>query len=777
MLLWREVVSAFPSNPSSRNRFTPHASQDDINGRRCRRLIQEGQYSRAAKALLSGGIDQSSAEALAAMRDKHPQGPPPSIPTDELPVPFSSNSEKVAKALKSFKAGSAPGPSGLRAEHIKAAVSTPTPSRADRAITVLTRLVNCIIAGRVPASIRPHFFGANLFAAVKRNGGFRPVAVGEVYRRLSSKVCAYEVSPSAAEFLKPYQLGVGVKNGCESIIHALSSLISNKEIAWEEKCILQVDLMNAFNLVDREEIFRQIRLHFPQLSSYVEAAYGPRAFLVFGANILLSCKGVHQGDPLALLLFAVVLHTLINRLREIQPPLAMSAWLSDDGTLVGTADALSAAVDIIRAEGPPLGLHLSPEKSTFWEGGRDLPSDPIGRNIPPAPRDGFEILGAPIGSDRFVSGCLDKKVDKISAIVDKLHLIDDLQSEYCLLRSCLSLPKFDYVARTTHPCLHAQSMNRFDGLMREALGSVIGHPLDDKQWDQASLPVSMGGMGLRRGTIHSPASYISSIAHSFQLVTEILSPITYNPFGVNEALAILNPVVDDPLSFEEIKAKPKKELTYAIDSKLQKSVFAAASTLNDRVRLSGVAKSRAGAWLNVVPSFSLGLSMHSQEFRCAAQYRLGSPVFEQDGPCPACARPSDKYGHHAIACAVNGERISRHNQLCNVIFRTAQKANLGPAREHRGLIPGSSARPADVFLRNWERGRDAALDVTVISPLQAAVVDQEAANPGYALRLAWDRKMRSAFEACRAQRISFIPLPIETGGLARRGGKADLEIG
>ena len=62
------------------------------------------------------------------------------------------------------------------------------------------------------------------------------------------------------------------------------------------------------------------------------------------------------------------------------------------------------------------------------------------------------------------------------------------------------------------------------------------------------------------------------------------------------------------------------------------------------------------------------------------------------------------------------------------------------------------------------RGRDAALDVTVISPMQVAVVDQEASTPGYALRLAWDRKMRSAYDACSAQRIAFIPLPVETFG-------------
>ena len=757
-----DVRAAFSPNPTPRRRHIPHASQDDINGRRARRLIQEGQYSRAAKALVSRGIDQSSPEALAAMKEKHPQGPPPSIPTDDLPSPISVTSEKLAKAIKSFKPGSAPGPSGLRAEHLKAAVSTPTPTRADRAISVLKQLVNCILAGRVPSSIAAHFYGAVLFAATKKNGGFRPVAVGETLRRLASKVAAAEVSSDAADLLRPTQLAVGIRNGCESIVHALASLVANKDIPWEEKCILQVDLQNAFNLVNREAIFHQVRRHFPGLSAYVESSYGPQAFLVFGKDVLLSAQGVHQGDPLALLLFALAHKLLVDRLREL--PLTMNAWLSDDGTLVGTPETLMAAVDVIRAEGPPLGLHLSPEKSSFWQGDVSLSSDPLHRNIPPASSAGFELLGAPLGTDSFIEGSLRRRTDRIAEIIDKLHLIDNPQLEYCVLRSCLSLPRFDFAARTTHPDLHASSMCRFDNLLRESVGSLLGHHLDDRQWDQASLPVSKGGLGLRRASLHSSGSYVSSIAHSFNLVSEILSPIAYSPFGLDAALESLNSHVDEPFAFEDIKSLPKKHITHAIDSKLHSSVSAAASTVHDRVRLSGVAKSRAGAWLNVVPSPGLGLSLHPHEFRCATLYRLGAPVFEKDAPCPACGRPSDVQGNHAIACAVNGERIARHNDLCNILFRTAQKANLGPAREFRGLIPGSAARPADIFLRNWERGRDVALDVTVISPLQIAVVDQEAANPGYALKLAWERKMRSAFEACRSQRVSFIPLPVETLG-------------
>ena len=69
---------------------------------------------------------------------------------------------------------------------------------------------------------------------------------------------------------------------------------------------------------------------------------------------------------------------------------------------------------------------------------------------------------------------------------------------------------------------------------------------------------------------------------------------------------------------------------------------------------------------------------------------------------------------------------SRHNEVCNIIFRAAQNAGLGPSREFRGLIPGFATRSADIFLQSWNRGCDAALDVTVISPLQSAVVDLEA---------------------------------------------------
>ena len=127
------------------------------------------------------------------------------------------------------------------------------------------------------------------------------------------------------------------------------------------------------------------------------------------------------------------------------------------------------------------------------------------------------------------------------------------------------------------------------------------------------------------------------------------------------------------------------------------------------------------------------------------------PVFGSDGPCPACNRHSDRYGDHALNCGYSGERISRHNLLRDAIFDVASAAALSPVKEGRFLLPGADRRPADVFIRGWAGGQDAALDVTVINPLQDLTRAGAAASPGHAADVAFQRKMGGAAEACRSE--------------------------
>ena len=56
------------------------------------------------------------------------------------------------------------------------------------------------------------------------------------------------------------------------------------------------------------------------------------------------------------------------------------------------------------------------------------------------------------------------------------------------------------------------------------------------------------------------------------------------------------------------------------------------------------------------------------------------------------------------------------------------------------------------------------MDVTVVSPLQATLVDRAATEAGHALQYALDRKNRQSAEDCHREGVKFLPLPIETLG-------------
>ena len=148
----------------------------------------------------------------------------------------------------------------------------------------------------------------------------------------------------------------------------------------------------------------------------------------------------------------------------------------------------------------------------------------------------------------------------------------------------------------------------------------------------------------------------------------------------------------------------------------------------------------------------------------ALKYRLGIPVFREESPCPACHQPSDIMGDHALGCGSHGERIARHNLLRDALYQTAVAASLAPVKEGRFLLPGKDARPADLLIPRWAGGKDACLDVTVVSPLQRAMVAGAAATDGYALTKAFDRKVAKAAEDCRQAGLAFIPLAADTFG-------------
>ena len=75
-----------------------------------------------------------------------------------------------------------------------------------------------LASGHHPDSAREVICSARLFALGKGNKQIRPIAVGDVLRRLTGKLLLQKYGDMASDLLTPQQLGIAVSGGMEGLI-------------------------------------------------------------------------------------------------------------------------------------------------------------------------------------------------------------------------------------------------------------------------------------------------------------------------------------------------------------------------------------------------------------------------------------------------------------------------------------------------------------------------------------------------------------------------------
>ena len=128
--------------------------------------------------------------------------------------------KEVLKAIQSFHCGSAGGPDGLRAQHLKDLTCDSAERGGKDLVRALSSFILHVLEGNTRVSVQPFFFGATLIALKKNEGGIRPIAVGQTLRRLVCKCAGSRIVQSIGAELAPSQLGYGIPLGCEAAAHA-----------------------------------------------------------------------------------------------------------------------------------------------------------------------------------------------------------------------------------------------------------------------------------------------------------------------------------------------------------------------------------------------------------------------------------------------------------------------------------------------------------------------------------------------------------------------------
>ena len=134
----------------------------------------------------------------------------------------------------------------------------------------------------------------------------------------------------------------------------------------------------------------------------------------------------------------------------------------------------------------------------------------------------------------------------------------------------------------------------------------------------------------------------------------------------------------------------------------------------------------------------------------------------------------DVFGDHALCCKKNGDMITRHNRVRNLIFQIADQGLLSPELEKLGILgvtDRSSRRPGDVSFKSWAPNRGLAIDVAVICPLAAAHLKETEPCEDYATH----HKHARYDESFKSSDYDFVPVVFETSGAVNSEGLAVLK--
>ncbi|OXA48561.1 Retrovirus-related Pol polyprotein from type-1 retrotransposable element R1 [Folsomia candida] len=682
-------------------------------------------------------IAPRSQETVDALFSKHPPHPEPTA----YPEPL-NNSEpptvdpiEITTAISSFPPGSAGGLDSLRPQILKDLVATEQGEVGDKLIEAILNFTNFVLSGGVPAQFCPIFYGASLTALKKKTGGIRPVAVGNVWRRLSAKIALKRMSSDLVEYLAPHQLGVGVRGGAEAAAHAA-------RIYWgfahtTSKAFLKVDFNNAFNEIRRDTVLKIIHERFPSMFSFLSQAYSSPSQLFYGDTHISSRRGCQQGDPVGPALFALVVQPIILAIET-----ELNLWYLDDATLADTPEKVLIALDTIIRMGEEVGLRLNTAKCEVGVLAADehahleilerfRKAAPGIQEISP---ETAVLLGAPL-TDESIEAVLGAKSDQLAKLGARLLELSS-HSAFFLFRASISTPRLIYFLRCAPIWRRFDALTIYDAQLKSVMEGILNCSLSPQSWLQSSLPVSEGGLGVRHAVDVAIPCFLASAYSALPLVELLLPPYLqdtdvarqegeerWNPMGPAEL---------PPLEVRGAQAAWEMPQQEAAVNHLRSG----ATTPEEKARLLAMGFRPWGHGSTLSLHHNVGLYSPTRRSELLAPFVL------------------------AATCAT----------LTNVhVERRALRSAGAPAiKEPPGCSRQDGKRPDGLTLIPWARGRPLVWDFTCSDTFAPSYLPQTCVHPGAAAEKAEDSK-RKKYEFLQ-DRFLFVPVAIETIGVWGKEG-------
>jgi len=289
---------------------------------------------------------------------------------------------------------------------------------------------------------------------------------------------------------------------------------------------------------------------------FFEACYGKESstwvFSNEGVYQLMSTLGIHQGDPLGCIAFAMAVQRLFEAAEKIaeegqgKDRGAAKAYI-DDFSVGATVERMLRIVKLIMEEGSKIGVEFNLSKTIIllgkcstWEEASSRqqmyvsagfkvdnvmihPDNEVDALAIAAQRRkyGTICLGIPIGDREYVHSQLEDKLKVLRSEGEKLlDYRGSTQSKMLMLRFSFA-QKATHLLRCIPPSLTGKFALSFNNLKLDLFCSILGLKSSDfseMQKEQVFTHIRDGGFGLGNSVATAPAAYVASVAAAMEVL-------------------------------------------------------------------------------------------------------------------------------------------------------------------------------------------------------------------------------------------------------------------
>ena len=494
--------------------------------------VKRGQVSRARHELTGASLAPKNAETRVELQGRRPQvrqSPIPQQVIDYQPEsPFQLDGEIFVKCLRTAPSGTSPGPGGCTNEMLRVCLDD------TETLELLVSAAEDFARAETPQEVSKSFMLASMTALQKKDGGVRGIATGTAFRRLVAKTLARQFGPAVEATCSPFQFALSTRAGTDCVGHAVRFATD----ANPEATVLSIDGVGAYDHVYRSAMMEKL-LEVPSLQGllpFVRSIYlQPSCYKWVDSegmrHDIQQHEGGEQGDPLMPLLFSLAIHNALAEVLEyLEPGEHLFAFLDDVCAISlphRTCEIYNLLAETLQARA---GIQLHEGKTRTWNrAGTPPPNmDDLGPDV--WNPDGIKILGTPVGNDGFVSAASTARVEEESKLWERIGWVPDVQCAWQILLQCAG-PRCHHWLRTVPPRQSAPYAAYHDSGMWQAVAAVLGRmPGNTTQQEMAhgiaTLPMRLGGLGLRSATRMAPAAFWASWADALPMLSQRLPALT-----------------------------------------------------------------------------------------------------------------------------------------------------------------------------------------------------------------------------------------------------------